>query len=224
MSRILMVIVIVGGMIYLYKKEDLRPVMAPASVESRAASPTQPLPEALATPTLPPPVLSLEEIEKIRHSTKDSDPTVRWAAIGLLYRIRDPRVFDILEESLSLDTEVSVRRHALELLKGSRNPGVVRKLIKALRDPEKEMRLAALLAIGDLGDPSAAAEVIEMTRDVEPDVRRQALNTLGRIQEKRQQEHKHQQDLLRQEYEKALHRNDPMAPDAGFFDKTKRFQ
>jgi hypothetical protein len=224
MPRILMAIVIVGGMIYLYKKDDIRTAVAPQSVEQQAVSPSQPLPEALTTQTLPPPVLSMEEIQKIRHSTRDSDPSVRWAAIELLYRIRDPKVFDILEESLSLDTEVSVRRHALELLKESRNPGVVQKLIKALRDSEKDMRLAALLAIGELGDPSATADIIEMTKDIEPDVRRQALNTLGRIQEKRQQEHKHQQDLLRQEYEKALHRNDPVAPDGGFFDKTKRFQ
>jgi hypothetical protein len=62
-------------------------------------------------------------------------------------------------------------------------------------------------------------------KDIEPDVRLQAIHALGRIQEKRLQEYKKQQELLRQEYERALRRSggtpQPLSGEGKFFDKTK---
>lgn len=197
MGRLFFIAVLAGGIFYMYQQGTKPPPPPPEP------PPRPPILDVQA----PAPVITAEELEKVRMSTKDSDPQVRWAAIELLYKVRAPDAYDILENALSIDTELDVRRRALELIKVSDNPAKVKDLVLATKDSEKEIRLAALLALGEHGGPSVAPNVVALLNDVEPDVRLQAIHALGRIQEKRYQEFKAEQDLLREEYEKAVARS-----------------
>ncbi len=203
MSRFIMIFVFVGGLYYLYDKQSQPVGPTPEEIaqqeleelEAQIPEPPAELEEA------PPPVMSDVELAKIRLSTKDSDPQVRWAAIDLLYRLQDPQAFEILEQTLRIDTEVSVRRNALQIMKEIDRPEVAMDLVKSLRDTEKEIRMSALIALGEIANPETTPFIVKALVDVDPDVRTQALHTLGRIQEKKDAQHKERQDKIRTDYE-----------------------
>lgn len=196
MPKIFMILILVGGIGYLYLKKTEKP----------SAPPAPPVPPVMQA--IPPTVLSEAEMEKVRRATMDADPSVRWAAIELLHRTRDPKALEILEKTLSIDTEPSVRKSALELLKLSDHPGRADDLVKALRDSEREIRSAALMALGEIGDPKTAPAVVQILYDVEPEVKLQALHTLGLIQAKQDAEHRRMQEEIRLAYEEALRKHE----------------
>jgi len=203
MSRFLMVSVFVGGLFYLYQKQNKPPEptkeeLVAEEVEKLKAEIPEPPPELEEAP---PAVMSEIELQKIRLSTKDSDPQVRWAAIELLYRLQDPQAFAILENTLRIDTEVTVRHNALQIMQSINRPEVAMDLVKSLRDTEKQIRMAALIGLGEIADPATTPYIVKALVDVDPDVRTQALHTLGRIQEKKDAQHKERQDQIRTDYE-----------------------
>lgn len=169
----------------------------------------QPPPPAPAPPPprielAPVAVLSEAELQKIRATAKDADPQVRWAAIELLFRVRDPLASDVLRNLLTTDADPAVKTKAIAALEKNGDPRLAEDLMIALKDPEKDVRMAALLALGELGDARSAPAVVEMLRDYEPQVRMQALHTMGRFQEKRQQEYQALAQRLKEEYQRSL--------------------
>ncbi|MFA6029274.1 MAG: HEAT repeat domain-containing protein [Elusimicrobiota bacterium] len=194
MPRFLLVLIVVGGLLYFHQKYSQRPGPPPPSP-----------PPAMDMP--PPIALDEMELDKVRLATKDSDPQVRWAAIELLYRIKDPEALTLLEKTLAIDSEPQVRRNAVEILRNQSSKGAPKQLLPALRDPEKDIRIVALLAIGERGDASVIPDVSKLLLDIEPDVRLQALRTLARIQEKRVGEFLPLQEQLKTDYNEIVVRS-----------------
>jgi len=192
-NRIIMVLIIAGGVWYLFQKKSKPP-----------PPPAPPPPPILAEN--PPPVLSEAELHRIRQATMDADPQVRWAAVELLYRVKDPLAFQILEKTLRIDTEPNVRKNALNILKDIDRDEVPEDLIKALLDTEKDIRISALLALGEVGNPQTTLDVVKALRDVDPEVRMQALHAIGRIQTKVESDHLERQAKAKQEWEEAVRR------------------
>ncbi|MBI3551414.1 MAG: HEAT repeat domain-containing protein [Elusimicrobia bacterium] len=195
MRWIIAVIVVAVSSFFLYNEYQ----------SMNAATPAPPPP--LAAPLEMAPFLSFDEIKSIRRSTKDGDPGVRWAAVELLYSIRDPESLSILERIIAEDPEQELRIKAVQLLDkggGSRQlPG----LIKALSDVDNDVRLAALKALGDIGDPAATPWVSPLLKDPEAEVKTEALHTLGRFQDKRKAEFAALTDQLRRQYEAAVRKS-----------------
>ena len=154
----------------------------------------------------PAPVFSETEIKKVRASLTDADPSVRWAAIELLFNIRDPQIGPILERLLTEDTEPEVRLKIVSLFKGHEELARLGALVRSLNDIDKTVRLASLQALGDIGDPSVAVWVTSLLHDAEPEVRIEALRTLGRFQDKRKDDFKALAEKLRKDYEEAVRR------------------
>ncbi|MBI4386166.1 MAG: HEAT repeat domain-containing protein, partial [Elusimicrobia bacterium] len=152
----------------------------------------------------PPPALSPTEIEKVRVTTRDTDPTVRWAAIELLYRLRDPHALQLIEDTLTLDTDPDLRQNALSLLQRSKPQNAMKNLLPALRDSEVRIRIAALVTLGEVGDAAVTSQIAELLNDSEPSVRLQALHTLAQIQERKRAEYEALNQQLRASYEKQL--------------------
>lgn len=194
-----MIGVLLAGVFYVYQKKT-------STAKQEQQLPPLPPPPALAKE--PPPILTDGEIEKIRMATKDADPQVRWAAIELLHRVRDPKAFEILETALSIDTEQEVRQKALNVLKSSGKTDVSADLIKAMNDTEPEIRMAALVALGELGDTKTAPYIVKALMDVEPNIRTQALHTLGIIEAKQRAKHQEMQDELNRQYQEMLQRRE----------------
>ncbi len=163
-----------------------------------------PPPPAILQP--PAPVFSETEIKKVHASLQDADMTVRWAAIELLFNIRDPQIGQILERLLSEDPDPELRIKIVGLFKGHEELARLGALVRGLNDIDKSVRLASLQALGDIGDPSVATWVTSLLRDVEPEVRVEALRTLGRFQDKRKDDFKTLAEKLRKDYEEAVRR------------------
>ncbi|MBI5201808.1 MAG: HEAT repeat domain-containing protein [Elusimicrobia bacterium] len=191
MGRLLMVFGLGAGVFLLYRIQHAPP---PPSAP--------PPPPRIELP--PAPVVSEVELAKIRAAAKDADPHVRWAAIELLYRVHDPMATQVLRELLTTDSDPTVKTKAIEVLEKSGDPKYAQDIILALKDTDKDVRIAALIALAQIADARMAPAVIEMLRDYEPSVRMEALHTMGRFQEKRQQEYQQLALRLKEEYEKSL--------------------
>ena len=165
-----------------------------------------PPPPAAAPAQLPVSVFSAREIKKIRLSLQDADPGVRWAAIQLLFNIRDPEISPIIERMLTEDPDPEVRLKIVALFKNQEGLARLGPLVRGLSDIDKDVRLASLKALGEIGDPSVSTWITALLRDVEPDVRIEALRTLGLFQDKRKAEFKSLAEKLRKDYEEAVRR------------------
>lgn len=154
----------------------------------------------------PAPVFSEDEIRKVRLSLQDADSMVRWAAIQLLFNIRDPQLGPSLEKMLAEDPDPEVRMKVVGLFKGREDLSRLGALVRGLGDTDPLVRIASLQALGDIGDPSVAVWVTALLKDSEPSVRIEALRTLGRFQDKRKAEFKALADKLRGDYEEAVRR------------------
>lgn len=154
----------------------------------------------------PAPVFAEGELSKIRLSLQDADSTVRWAAVQLLFNIHDPQLPQVLEHMLTQDPDPDLRMKVVGLYKGREDLARLGALVRGLSDVDKNVRLASLQALGDIGDPSVTQWVVALLKDVEPDVRIEALRTLGRFQDKRKADFKVLADKLRKDYEEAVRR------------------
>lgn len=171
--------------------------------------PTQPAPLPAEPPVSvqprdPGPVFSESELDKVRQSLQDGDPSVRWAAAQLLYSIHDPQLGGLLEKMISEDPDPDLRIKIVGLMKGRDDLVRLGGLVKGLRDVDKSVRIASLQALGDIGDPSVVTWVTALLKDPEPEVRIAALQTLGRFQDKRRQEFEALAAKLKKDYEEAL--------------------
>lgn len=167
-------------------------------------APLQAEPPAALQPRELGPVFSETEVEKVRQSLQDGDPTVRWAAAELLYSIHDPKLGSLLERMISEDPDPDLRIKIVGLMKGREDLVRLGGLVKGLSDVDKNVRIASLQALGDIGDPSVVTWVTALLKDPEPDVRIAALQTLGRFQDKRRQEFDALAEKLKKDYEEAL--------------------
>ncbi|OGR90986.1 MAG: hypothetical protein A2V88_17075 [Elusimicrobia bacterium RBG_16_66_12] len=152
------------------------------------------------------PVFSESDLLKVRQSLQDADPEVRWAAIQLLYSIRDPQAGVLIERLIAEDPDADLRVKIVGLMKGQEDLALLGGLVKGLRDIDKTVRLASLNALGDIGDPSVSTWVTALLKDPEAEVKVAALQTLGRFQEKRKADFRALADKLRKDYEDAQKR------------------
>lgn len=171
---------------------------------TREEPPLPPEPPA-AAPRAPQPVFTTQELERVRESLNDADPEVRWAAAELLHGASDPRADELLEQLVVRDTDAALRLKVVNLLRGGESARM-RALVRGLQDTEKDVRLASLAALAEVGDASGAPWVAELVRDPETEVRIAALRTLGRMQERRKDEFRALAEKLRKDYEEALRR------------------
>jgi HEAT repeat protein len=202
MTRLFLIAVIIGGFAYF--------------LQHRPVHQEEPLPAPPAMNMPPPVALSDTDLDKVKLATRDSDPQVRWAAIELLYRLRDPEAVQLMEKALSIDIDPHVRQNAIEILRMDASSGSMSQLLPSLRDTEKDIRIAGLLAIGEKGDPTLVPEVSKLLTDSEPEVRLQALHALSLLQEKRSSEFRPLQEQLRQDYEQIVSRSKRKAAQASY--------
>lgn len=128
--------------------------------------------------------LSPEILEKLRQTAMDLSPEVRWAAISLLYQVRDPKISILLTRSLKQETDPKVRKNILEVLNQNRDPKTLPALFDSLADTEKDVRIAALIAIGNIGEPIHIAQVARALYDTDPEVKLQAIHTMEKLHQK----------------------------------------
>ncbi len=196
MVKFLALIVVLAAAAYLARQRKTPPVAPPLPAE----------PPAALTPKDPNPVFSESEVQKVRQSMTDSDPGVRFSAVQLLYNLHDPKLGPLLEKMIAEDPDPDIRIKIVGMMKGREDLIRLGGLVKGLSDYDKNVRIASLAALGEIGDPSVTIWVTAVLKDAEPEVRIAALQALGRFQDKRKEEFSALAEKLRKDYEEALRR------------------
>ncbi len=99
----------------------------------------------------------------LRARCKDSDASVRLAAIFALHRLGSTDESGRLADSVLEHKDIMVRRNAALLLGLTGEPGAVKVLAKAMRDTDPGVRQHALEAMARLGNREASQELVFMT-------------------------------------------------------------
>jgi hypothetical protein len=98
----------------------------------------------------------------------EPDPLVRTAIINAVSEFRTPLAYQILEAGLG-DEHTAVRVASCEAIGERANIASVAKLTDVVRnDEDKDVRLAAVAALGKIKDPSAVAGVAVALEDRDP--------------------------------------------------------
>jgi len=171
----------------------------PQKIAQQAA--LEPMPEPPKPPSveeLPPPILDEKAMEKIRLSTKDSTPSVRWEAVNLIVTSGHPEGDQFLLEMLQRDTEPQLRLSAVGALKTRPGEGVTRGILRGLKDSEPEVRLAVLDALSAREDMDTSRAVSELVGDSDERVRLEAIRTLNLLNERREAKKKEAAERNRQ--------------------------
>lgn len=194
MSRVLMLVVFLAAAAFLVmdSRREREPSAAPPPPAVAAAAPT--------------PVFSEAELRKMRASLEDPDPSVRWAAVQVLFNLRDPQLQASIERMLTQDPDPGVRRKLISLYRDNVELARLGGLVKGLNDYDKSVRLASLRALGEIGDPSVTTWVTALLKDVDPEVRIGALRTLQQFQDKRKVDFEALATKLRKDYDEAVKR------------------
>lgn len=181
------------------KEEKIEP-----PVEGAAAAPA-----AVPEPEPEPIRLQLDEesIERVRNSTRDTDPIVRWQAVRFLVNVEDEHAAGALFAMLHRDSDAGNRRHVVELLSEYHEPEVTRNLTRALKDTDNDVRLAVLDALARIGDYSAAQDIGSMIHDSHEGVRLKAITALDQLERLRKEQIenarvKHEKEMKRWEENK----------------------
>lgn len=162
--------------------------LKPQQEAQRAALEPPPAPpQPPSVEEAPPPVLDEKAMEKIRLSTKDSTPAVRWEAVSLIVTTGHPEADQFLYEVLERDTEPDLRLKALDTLRSRPGAAVTRALTKALKDSEPDVRLAALEALTSRDEIDTSRSVAELVGDSDERVRLAAIRTLNVLNERREE-------------------------------------
>lgn len=165
--------------------------LEPQAKAKTVFAPDDPPPPPPPVESPPPPVIDAKTLEKIRVSTKDTNPTVRWEAIQLLINSGAPEADDFLFEMLQRDTEADLRKRAVDALKSRSGPRVGKVLLHALHDSEPDVRQTALQALANRAetpdDSAASVAISELLRDSDERVRLEAIRTLNILNDKRTQ-------------------------------------
>lgn len=142
----------------------------------RARRPVQPV--AAPKPPPPPPKLSRKELKKIRLALTDPEAAGRRAAVQALAAKAGGQPDKILKHHFRMEMDDALKAEVLEILIQRNKPGLDRFLIKALRDPVKSVRLAAVVGLQGMRAHKHASEVSKVLFDPDVDVRRAAMQTL----------------------------------------------
>lgn len=167
--------------------------------EKEPAARELPAPVTLKVPS----ILSQGDMSNLRAWTQDPDPAVRWAAVEALHGLRDPLAVEVLKRMLARDDDAELRAKAASLLKAQPGEDTLKILAAGLGDRDKDVRIAALAALGASGDPAAGPLATQGLQDPEPEVRAEAIRALDLLQEKHAARFTALKEQLRQDYKQA---------------------
>lgn len=119
-------------------------------------------------------------VEPLLEMICHKNPLVRYNAVSLLGKTRDPRPLDPLLAMLD-DPDSNVRRAVIEALGDLDDPRAFEPLTRILANGEDESRLSAAKVLGESGDSRAADFLIKALDDTDVRVARSAAISLGNI-------------------------------------------
>ena len=115
----------------------------------------------------------------VRITQRDDDALVRGAARTALCMLGEPALPFALSLLGSADPED--RKHGALMLHDIAHPDSIPPLIRATRDPDRQVRGEAAIALGAIGGADALDAILAASHDVAPVIRDYAVNALAEI-------------------------------------------
>lgn len=124
---------------------------------------------------------SMETLKTLRGLTQDSNDKVRFAAAELLWQLQDESAPAVVKGMFENETEMSVKKSLINMLSKDKTKLSLALLTEALKDYDKETRLAAVTAIGTFSNKEAIPALKPALTDYDEEVRLKALEAVNRI-------------------------------------------
>jgi HEAT repeat protein len=119
-----------------------------------------------------------EAVPALLAAARDADAEVRHAVLEALGNLHDRRAMGAFVGGLS-DANVEVRRAAAQGIGNLENVrNVPPELVRAMEDPDAEVRQGVANALGHIGDPAAVRALVAHVGDVNVEVRQAVVNAL----------------------------------------------
>jgi len=192
---------ILGPMIFIFGLAAVVAALLPSRKSFKKTMPPKESTETVRRYPAPPPFkLNVKRMEKRKDieglikALKHKDEDVRISAAMALGEIGDTRAVDPLVQALKDEDEDVVKHadNALEKIDLVRSRSLrqkyhddVKDLIKALRHRDKDVRISAAMALGEIGDTRAVEPLIQALKDENWLVRRGVVVALGSIADAR---------------------------------------
>lgn len=103
-------------------------------------------------------------IDALLPGLRSPDLFVRGRVVIKLGALKDARAVDALVDVLRTDDDWGIRENVVKALATLKDTKAVDPLIAALRDPHKDVRMNAVLALGGIGDKRAIAPLEDLGR------------------------------------------------------------
>ena len=118
-------------------------------------------------------------IDPLVQALKDPDEDIRLQAAGLLVKAKAPGIAKLLKEALQSEPSAAARRAFVIALGGVKSARSAKPFIASLKDPDRNVRLAAVQMVEKFGAKPQVERLIELLRDPAGEVRAAACHALG---------------------------------------------
>lgn len=182
MKWLLMLGVFVAGIFYLMNQRKQEAILAEKlrqakTEEIKLADPTLPTEQPKST------VLKFSQstLGTLKSMTSDSNEKVRLASAELIWQIQDPDAAAIIKGMFETETEPSAKKQLIEMLQKDKNRMSLELISEALKDSDKDVRIAAVDAIGNYNTKEAIPALNRALKDYDEEVRLKALKAVDNI-------------------------------------------
>lgn len=194
MKWFLMLLIFIAGVYYLVnqskEEQKKKELLAAAKTNSAAVLPEPSLPVKPEKTYLI--KFSMETLKTLRGLTQDANEKVRFASAELLWQLQDESAPSVIKNMLENETEPEVKKQLIAMLAKDKSKLSLALLSEALKDYDKETRLAAVNAIGTFSNKEAIPALNRALEDYDEEVRLKALESVNTIR-KDIEAHKEQQ-------------------------------
>jgi HEAT repeat protein len=196
------ILLVVGVFYFVMKKAPVaEPPPPPAVVQAPATPPP---------PPVEPPIqqrLNAQTIATVRSMLIDTNPSVRKAAIDLLYTFNDPQVYVEMNKLLHQEQDPDVLKAALDMLAKKKDKAGEPLIVSALKHAMPEVRLQAVNDLIPFTDEETIPPLTALMKDNDETVRLNALQAVQKIQKDiEERRRKEEEERRRREAEEAARR------------------
>ncbi len=181
--RGLILIVIFGLSIYFFinqqkhKKEEQKRIEVIKREEIKNIDPI--LPEQIGSEYML--IFSKTTIETLKKLVNDTNENVRFAAIELLWQLKDKDISKIIKNAFETETEANIKIKLIDMLSKEKSKLSLHLIAHGLKNYDKDVRLKACEVMGDFIDKQTIDLLTPALKDYDEDVRKKALESVKKV-------------------------------------------
>ncbi|MCX7641657.1 MAG: HEAT repeat domain-containing protein [Elusimicrobiales bacterium] len=181
--RNLLLILIFGASIYFYlnqqknKETEKKKLQEIKKEEVKNIDPT--LPDYIMSEYML--QFSKTTINTLKKLIYDTNESVRFSAIELLWQLKDRDIPKIIKEALDTETEVEMKIKLLDMLSKEKSKLSLYLIAHALKNYDKEVRIKACEVMGDFIDKETINLLTPALSDYDEDVKKKAIESVKKV-------------------------------------------